>query len=215
MRAASKVSFWTAAIAGTLVLAFGADAATKAPRADGEGAAATSGPVQILPGTSSKEPISIDADKLVYFDKEKKAIYSGNVVVVQGDTKMTCSVMTVFLDQTPAPEGKATDGQASTGQASGPSPGSGVARLEAAGPVTVISKDQVATGDSATYDKAANKVLLIGHVTLSDGQNTTKGDRLVYDLKTSQATIDTSGSKSGRVHGLFLPKSGAEPTKSK
>ncbi len=55
------------------------------------------------PGTSSKEPVSIDADKLVYFDKEKKAIYSGNVVVVQGDTKMTCSVMTVFLEKPPTP----------------------------------------------------------------------------------------------------------------
>src|SRR5271165_4304650 len=148
-------------------------------------------PIQILPGTSSKEPISIDADKLVYYDKEHKAVYSGNVVVIQGDTKMTCSVMTVFLDRAPTPAASTVSAKAPAAPQDGASPGSGVKRLEAAGPVTVISKTQVATGDSATYDKTENKVQLIGHVTLSDGQNVTKGDKLTYDLKTSQATIDT------------------------
>ena len=95
-----------ALLTGTRLLAFvlalgiaGAEAATKPPPAS----APSSSPAQIFPGTSSKEPISIDADKLVYFDKEQKAIYSGNVVVIQGDTKMTCSVMTVYLDKSPAP----------------------------------------------------------------------------------------------------------------
>ncbi|MFY9970127.1 MAG: LptA/OstA family protein [Roseiarcus sp.] len=174
-------------------------------------------PIQILPGTSSKEPISIDADKLVYYDKERKAVYSGNVVVIQGDTKMTCSVMTVFLDRSPSPAANApaeAPAPAPAAAGDGPSANSGIKRLEATGPVTVVSKTQVATGDNATYDKAENRVQLIGHVTLSDGQNVTKGDKLTYDLKTSQATIDT-GSKTGRVHGQFLPSGGNDPTKAK
>ena len=61
----------------------GAHAATKEPAKE----ATSSSPVQILPGTGPKEPITIDADKLVYFDKEKKAIYSGNVIVVQGEPR--------------------------------------------------------------------------------------------------------------------------------
>ena len=89
----------------------------------------------------------------------------------------------------------------------------GVKHLDATGPVTVVSKTQVATGDSGSYDKAEGKVRLIGHVTLSDGQNVTKGDKLTYDLKSGQATVDTSA-KSGRVHGQFVPKSGADATKS-
>ena len=171
----------------------------------------------IFPGTNSKEPISIDADKLVYFDKERKAIYTGNVVVIQGDTKMTCTVMTVFLDRAPAQgmSQAATTAQkpnaARDGQ-SGPSADSGVNHLEATGPVTVISKTQVATGDSGRYDKAENKVWLIGHVTLSDGQNVTKGDKLTYDLKTGQATVDTNA-KSGRVHGQFIPNSSGDAAK--
>ena len=174
-------------------------------RADTKPAGPSSSPAQILPGTNSKEPISVDADKLVYFDKERKAIYSGSVVVIQGDTKMTCSAMTVYLNQSPA---QGPDGLA--GARAGPPSNSGIKRIEAAGPVTVVSKTQVATGDSATYDKGEDKVLLIGNVTLSDGQNVTKGEWLIYDLKTSQATIDP-GAKSGRVHGQFIPNSGAGP----
>ena len=85
-------------ILALVLAASGATAATKPATKP-----PTDSPIQILPGTSSKEPISIDADKLVYFDKEQKAVYSGNVVVIQGDTKMTCSVMTVFLDHQPTP----------------------------------------------------------------------------------------------------------------
>jgi lipopolysaccharide export system protein LptA len=197
-------------LAFTIALAaLGAEAATKPASEPPQ----TSSPIQILPGTSSKEPISIDADKLVYFDKEQKAIYSGNVVVVQGDTKMTCTVMTVYLDRSPQPaDPKAPPAPSG---ASGPSQNSGIKRLEAAGPVTVVSKTQVATGDNAIYDKPQDKVFLIGHVTLSDGQNVTKGDKMTYDLKNGQATIDTNGGKTGRVHGQFTPGAAAEQAKPK
>src|SRR5208282_4309187 len=95
---------------------------------------------------------------------------------------------------------------------SGPTADSGLKRLEATGPVTVISKTQVATSDSASYDKAEDKVWLIGHVTLSDGQNVTKGDKMTYDLKSGQATVDTNA-KSGRVHGQFIPNSSGDAAK--
>ena len=94
MRSPSHFPGWVAAIAAALLCSSGARAAAEKPPGPNDSAA-------IFPGTSSKEPISIDADKLVYYDKEHKAVYSGNVVVIQGDTKMTCSAMTVFLDHGP------------------------------------------------------------------------------------------------------------------
>jgi lipopolysaccharide export system protein LptA len=190
----------------------GLDAAAEKPSAEKPSGAGDS--VAIFPGTSSKEPISIDANKLVYYDKERKAVYSGNVVVIQGDTKMICSAMTVFLDRAPT-QGAPAQGapaQSSNGQST-PTADSGVKHLDVTGPVTVLSKTQVATGDNGSYDKAEDKVWLIGHVTLSDGQNVTKGDKLTYDLKNGQATVDTSA-KSGRVHGQFVPKSNADAAKS-
>ena len=159
-------------------------------------AATKDGGASLLPGVGSKQPVSIEADKLVYFDKEQKAVYTGNVVVIQGDSKMTCSGLTIFMDKgDPAPAADAA--KSGAGGSS-----SRVKHLDAAGPVTVVSKTQVATGDRGSYDKAQNKVWLIGNVTLSDSGNVTKGDKLTYDLTTGEATIDA-----GRVKGLFIPGS--------
>jgi lipopolysaccharide export system protein LptA len=168
----------------------------------------------LLPGGNSKEPISIEADKLVYFDKEQKAIYSGNVVAIQGDTRLTCSIMTVHMTKTAAAGAPAAGASVAGAPAvnvadAAPAPSaesSSVSHLDCAGPVTVLSKTQTATGDSAVYDKPQNKIWIFGHVTLSDKGNVTKGDKLTYDLTSGQATVDIGGT-SGRVKGLFLPGS--------
>lgn len=155
----------------------------------------------VLPGANSKAPISIDAAKLDYFDKEQKMVYSGNVVAVQGDSKLKCSVLVIYL------EGKGSEGAAKAADASDSAPGassSRVKRMEATGPVTVISKDQVGTGNSGVYDKAENKVYLIGNVTLSQGTNVTKGDKLIYDLSTTKAVVDSGNT--GRVKSVFTPE---------
>jgi lipopolysaccharide export system protein LptA len=164
------------------------------------GAANKDAGASLLPGAGSKAPVSIEADKLVYFDKEQKAIYTGNVVVIQGDSKMTCSELTIYMDKGATPGAAAPVSDAAKNGAGGSS--SRVRHLDAGGPVTVISKTQVATGDRAAYDKPQNKVWLFGNVTLSDGGNVTKGDKLTYDLTTGEATIDA-----GRVKGLFVPGS--------
>ena len=90
---------YAAAVAAGLLGAVVADARA----ASSDKAASPDASSAIFPGTSSKDPISIDADKLVYFDKERKAVYTGNVVVIQGDTKLTCSAMTILLDRAPTP----------------------------------------------------------------------------------------------------------------
>src|SRR5450631_2150823 len=103
----------------------------------------------LLPGANSKEPISIDADKLNYFDKEQKAIYTGNVVAIQGDSKLTCTVMTIFMAKS-----EPANGATPAAPAAGAAPGLGgnqVKHLDAVGPVTIVSKTQVATGDRASY----------------------------------------------------------------
>jgi lipopolysaccharide export system protein LptA len=171
------------------------------------GATKPSSPSPLLPGANSKEPISIDADKLNYYDKEQKAVYTGNVVAIQGDTKLTCTVMTIFLAKTEAP-GSSPSGNALS-PAAAPAPdnsatgGSQVRHMDATGPVTLVSKTQVATGDRASYDKVQNKVWLFSNVTLSDGGNVTKGDKLTYDLTTGEAIVEV-GKSTSRVHGQFI-----------
>ena len=151
----------------------------------------------ILPGGDSKAPITVDAEKLEYFDRDQKLVYTGNVFVKQGDSTMRASVMTVFLTRD---EGLAAAQQAVQSDSSGR-----IRRIEAQGPVTVTQLDQVGTGDNGVYDKIDNKVYLLGNVVLSQGTNVTKGERdskLVYDLDTGYAQVF-----GGRVNSIFTPGS--------
>lgn len=156
-------------------------------------------------GGDSKEPIKIDANKLDVLDKDSKAVFSGNVIAVQGETTVRCSVMTVFYEGrgqggTPKPAQPAAQGQ---GQ--GANDGA-IKRIECAGPVTVVSKTQAATSDNAVFDRANNQVIMTGNVALNDGPNITRGDRLVYNTQTGIANVTSSG----RVQGYFVPNSGEE-----
>ncbi|MCL2453435.1 MAG: lipopolysaccharide transport periplasmic protein LptA [Alphaproteobacteria bacterium] len=141
----------------------------------------------VLPGGNGKEPVNIEATRLEYFDKEQKLLYSGHVVATQGESTLHASTLTIYL--TPKEAGS---------PAGAPSSSSEVRHMDATGPVTLMSKDQVGTGDSGVYERSENKVYLIGNVTLTQGQNITKGDKVVYDLTTNQAVV------TGRVRSMFI-----------
>jgi lipopolysaccharide export system protein LptA len=151
---------------------------------------------------SNKEPIKIDADRLDVFDKESRAVFEGNVVAVQGDSTIKCTILTVFYE----PRNQNGDATAAV-----PTPAaqaasdSSIKKIDCKGPVTIVSKTQVATGDNATFDRVNNKVFLLGNVALSDGPNVTRGERIVYDLNAGVANVETA--PGGRVKALFVPGS--------
>lgn len=156
-------------------------------------------------GSGSREPIAIDADRLDVFDKDNRAVFSGNVVAVQGETTMKCTAMTVFYerqqDKAAASGQPATPAPAATPPAAGGAPNdSAIRRVECKGPVTVVSKEQTATGDTAVFDRVKNIVTLAGNASLSQGKNVTRGERLVYNLNTGIANVE-----GGRVRALFVP----------
>ena len=155
-------------------------------------------------GGGGKEPIKIDADRLDVFDRENKAIFAGNVVAVQGDSTIRCSTMTVRYkrgkDKKEGADGNA-DSASQAERAAGLSE-NGIQRVECAGPVTVVQKDQVATGDNAVFDQEAKRIVVTGNVVLSQCQNVTRGSRLVYDMNTGRANMDPVAG--GRVSALFV-----------
>jgi lipopolysaccharide export system protein LptA len=157
-----------------------------------------------LPGGNSHAPVNINADKLDYFDKEQKLVYSGNVVARQGEASLRSATLTIYMNGNPAKShGEAAPAATGNDQ---------VRRMEARGSVTIVQKDQVGTGDEGLYDRAENKVYLIGNVTLSQGSNVVKGAKgakLVYDLSTGQAHII------GGVTSIFTPGSGSEDSQKK
>jgi lipopolysaccharide export system protein LptA len=167
--------------------------------AQAPGQAQRTSPLGALGSSNTKEPIKIDADRLDVFERDGKAVFAGNVVAVQGDTTMRCSTLTVFYEQQRAQAGNRPAAPAPAAGAQGDA----IRKIDCKGPVTVVQKDQIATGDNAVFDRAANKVLLDGNVALSQGKNVTKGEKLVYDLNTGIANVETK--PGGRVRALFVP----------
>jgi len=166
-------------------------------------------------GGSGKDPIKIDADRLDVFDRENKAIFAGNVVAVQGESTIRCSTMTVFYKRGKDTSGKDTlgKGDGKVAEATDATPArnpaeNGIQKVDCAGPVTVVQKDQVATGDHAVFDQDAKRIVLTGNVVLSQCQNVTRGQRLVYDMNTGRANMDPVAG--GRVSALFVPGEKAE-----
>ena len=117
----------------------------------------------------------------------------------QGETMLKGSALTIFLS-------KDAKGGGSGNPLDAKQAGSSVRRMEVSGPVTVISKDEVGTGDNGSYDKAANKITLTGNVTLSQGTNIIKGDELVYDMTSGHANVTSAPGK--RISSVFTPGSG-------
>lgn len=160
-------------------------------------------------GGDSKEPIKIDADKLDVLDKENKAVFTGNVVAVQGETTVRCSEMTVLYEGRGGAQGGAATARATApapaAQGQGQANDSSIKRILCKGPVTVVSKTQAATSDNAEFDRANNVVIMTGNVALNDGPNITRGEKLTYNTLTGVANVETH--KGGRVQGFFVPNS--------
>jgi lipopolysaccharide export system protein LptA len=155
------------------------------------------GPPNALQGFSQNrdEPVKIQAASLEVREKEKIATFTGDVQVFQGDTEMRCKSLVVFYEEDPTAHGV---------KAAEPGPGGQrqIRRIEAKGGVTVIQKDQNATGDTAIFNMRENTVTLTGNVIVTHGQDILRGQRLVVDLTSGVTKIDQ-----GRVEGLFQSSS--------
>ena len=185
--------------AGALLIALLAPAAVAAPTAP-----VSKGPPNALQGfsTNRNEPVKIEAATLEVRDKDKTAMFSGDVRVTQGDTGMRCKSLVVFYEQE-------VGGQkpASTMTAEKPGPGGSqkIKKLEARGAVVITRKDQTATGDLGLFDMKTNTVTLTGNVVMTQGQNVLRGDRLVVDLTNGVSRVESGKNGTGRVQGLFQP----------
>lgn len=185
---------------------------------------ATPGPFQGMMNDQKKDqPVQIEAATLEVRDKDKKATFSGNVSVVQGDTTMKCQRLVVLYGQE---VGIGSDKQASAAPVttSKSTPGmpqgaQNIRRIEAQGGVTVITKDQNARGDLGIYDLQSKTITLSGHVTVSQGQNVISGERVVVDTATGNARVESGSSNPGgnttapgqptpRVKALIQPSKG-------
>ena len=134
----------------------------------------------------SDDPIAIEADKLDVVDGEAKATFTGNVKIRQGASLITTGKLVVFYVK--GGEGGQND----------------IERLDLSGGVVATSEENTASAERGTYLVKSEDITLEENVVISQGESIAKGCKLVANLKTNVATLESCG---GRVQSVFKPGS--------
>lgn len=122
-------------------------------------------------------PVQVSADQLAVNNADGTAVFSGNVVVTQGEMKLA------------AGEVKVTYG---TDQKN-------IQALVASGGVTVTNLGDAAEAKEAVYTVDSGVIVLSGDVLLTQGPSAMAGQKLTINLK------DGTGVMEGRVTTTFQP----------
>lgn len=120
-------------------------------------------------------PVEVSADALSVSQNDGSALFTGNVIIGQGEMRLTAPRVLVFY----------TENQ------------SGVERLEATGGVTLVNGDQAAESDTAEYEVNRGTIGMLGNVLLTQGANTLVSDSMDVDLENGTAQM------AGRVRTVF------------
>ena len=153
------------------------------------------------------KPVEIQADHLEVVQKDKVALFKGNVEAKQGNTLLKADEMRVYYKE--KPQGKEKAGTEATSQNS-------VSKIDVQGNVFLSTPEETAQGSKGVYDVENSSVTLTENVVVTRGKNILKGSWLVYNLKTghsemkSTGTVGTDGKKQ-RVRGIFVPDKTKKP----
>lgn len=125
------------------------------------------------------QPVEVSADALSVDQGSGAATFEGNVLVVQGDVRLSADqVIVVYaLDEAGNP--------------------SGIDRLVASGGVTFVTPTDAVEAETAEYSIADSMVTLTGDVLLTQGSTAISGESLVIDLNSG------SGRMEGRVRTII------------
>ncbi|PRY23068.1 lipopolysaccharide export system protein LptA [Aliiruegeria haliotis] len=132
----------------------------------------------------SSLPVEITADQLDVSQADGTAKFTGNVVVGQGNMRLTGAMVDVDY-------GEGDDGSTE------------VKRLHATGGVTLYNGAEAAEGEEAIYTLESGVVVMTGNVVLTQGENAMAGEKLTVNLDTGTGLME------GRVRVVF--KSESEP----
>ncbi len=139
-------------------------------------------------------PLTVTSDDLVMYHDENRAEFAGNVLAVQGKTRLKADKVIVWFKKggQKAPAG-------STGAQS-------LDRVQAEGRVNITTDQFTAKSDTATYDTATEILVLSGReAVLIRGENTVRGSRIVVDRKKGSTRVEAG--KTSQVTVKIFPES--------
>lgn len=141
-----------------------------------------------LKNHDTEAPLDVDAERIEVRDKEKIAVFSGNVKVLQGDLTLTADEMRVYYEQV-------GDGDPT------------IQRLDASGNVRLVSPTDKARAQNGVYDVQERTVTMTGDVQLQRRDDVLNGQRLQVNLTSGTATLDGAPPRGAepaiRVTGRF------------
>jgi lipopolysaccharide export system protein LptA len=142
---------------------------------------------QAIAGFNSNQPVDYAADRIELQDRQKRVVLSGDVVITQGDLRLTAGRTIVSYTD----EGSLR-----------------IQRIDATGGVTVTRGSEAARGAAGVYDFNRRVIILSGGVALRRGGDTLNGGRLTIDLNSGLSSVDGGGAPGaqgsrGRVSGTF------------
>lgn len=125
-------------------------------------------------------PVEVTSDSLNISQIDGTAIFTGNVLVGQGEMRMSAAKVRVEYTDPNSAEGRK------------------ISRLIASGGVTLVNGPEAAEAKDAVYDVEHGTILMTGDVILTQGANALSSDKMTVDLNTGFATMD------GRVRTVFV-----------
>ena len=122
-------------------------------------------------------PVEVKADSLEVDQATGRAVFKGNVLVVQGEMRLTAAEIRVEYS----------------------ADGKGIDKLYATGDVLIVNASDAAEAQQAVYTIATGEVVMTGGVLLTQGQTAIAAQRMVIDLKTGTGRLE------GQVSTTFTP----------
>ena len=122
-------------------------------------------------------PVEVKADSLAVNQADGSATFTGNVLVGQGEMRLSAGTVRVEYGQG----------------------GKSIEKLHATGGVTLASAKDAAEAREAVYTIGSGSVVMTGDVLLTQGASAISGQKLVIDLKAG------TGRMEGGVSTIFVP----------
>jgi lipopolysaccharide export system protein LptA len=162
------------------------------------------------PATGKEIPLRITATSLEADQNAKTIIFTGQVKALYGDYILYCDKLLVYLKNKSGPSKSAAQPAAGPEEQSplGDLGAGKIDRIVARGQVRFVQGDRVATGKEAIYYKDKDEVVLLGNPQLWQAENTLKGSRIVFNLKTNKVLAESSPQR--RVEALLYSKGTAQ-----
>lgn len=136
---------------------------------------------QVAFGSSQQDsslPVEVTSDNLNVNQADGTAIFTGNVIIGQGEMRLTAPrVLVVYLEDQ-----------------------SGIERLQATGGVTLVSGEDAAEAARANYNIETGLIEMYGDVLLVQGINALTADKMFVNTRNGTARM------TGRVKTVLQPE---------